>query len=396
MLVGYPPFFSEDPSMTCQKILHWRKTFVIPPEANLSPAAIDLLKRLICDPNERLGVNGVEEIKAHPFFAGVDWKRIREKKSPNVPELKSEVDTSNFDHFDEEEPLYTEDTKNRKNSRKNVNFIGYTFKRDVENQRTSLVNALHDLEAHRVSQSRPKTQVLQKNQENKDPQTSTSGSSTTSTGSNILGPKNSAPNVQSGGTSGGGYAQTIAQTSASNITSAINSISALNSNPTTTNQPTSNYSSNQQRSPYVNQNSPYDMYLTNYSSTKSPTNAGAKPNIFKLPEEKERPETAYTSTEKKKIPTTTTTNNMGISSPDNNVLPKKFTPTNQTPSTNKLINMNYQGGMNNNRSPIPDSNSTPNLNKGGINKYSFLGSQANRPTGGQGGGGFKMNKDLMG
>lgn len=26
MLVGYPPFFSDDPSVTCQKILHWRKT----------------------------------------------------------------------------------------------------------------------------------------------------------------------------------------------------------------------------------------------------------------------------------------------------------------------------------------------------------------------------------
>ena len=37
--------------------------------------------------DERLGINGVEEIKAHPFFAGVDWKRIRDKKAPNVPEV---------------------------------------------------------------------------------------------------------------------------------------------------------------------------------------------------------------------------------------------------------------------------------------------------------------------
>lgn len=55
MLVGYPPFFSEDPSSTCHKILQWKKTFVIPPEAKLSPAAIDLVKRLIADSNERLG-----------------------------------------------------------------------------------------------------------------------------------------------------------------------------------------------------------------------------------------------------------------------------------------------------------------------------------------------------
>lgn len=53
MLVGYPPFFSEDPSETCKKILHWRKTFAIPSEANLSPAAIDLLRRLITDSSRK-------------------------------------------------------------------------------------------------------------------------------------------------------------------------------------------------------------------------------------------------------------------------------------------------------------------------------------------------------
>lgn len=118
MLVGYPPFFSEDHQVTCQKILHWRKTLVIPPEANLSPAAIDLIKRLITDSNERLGINGVEEIKAHPFFAGTDWKRIREKRAPYVPELKGEVDISNFDKYDEEEPWYVEENYKSQSNRR--------------------------------------------------------------------------------------------------------------------------------------------------------------------------------------------------------------------------------------------------------------------------------------
>eukprot|EP01017_Pseudomicrothorax_dubius_P034941 TRINITY_DN4844_c0_g1_i1.p1 TRINITY_DN4844_c0_g1~~TRINITY_DN4844_c0_g1_i1.p1 ORF type:complete len:700 (+),score=195.55 TRINITY_DN4844_c0_g1_i1:112-2211(+) len=155
MLVGYPPFFSEDPSVTCQKILNWKRTLVIPAEANLSQEAIDLLRRMITDANERLGVNGVEEIKAHPFFAGVDWRRIRDKKAPNIPELKSEVDTSNFDHYEEEEPWAAEERSKGKRPRKEVQFIGYTYKRDFENERESLVNALEELENIRSSIARP-------------------------------------------------------------------------------------------------------------------------------------------------------------------------------------------------------------------------------------------------
>ena len=87
MLVGYPPFFSDEPSLTCQKILNWKKTFTIPPEANISSSAVDLIKRLVADPHERLGVNGVEEIKAHPFFFGIEWNKIREKKAPFAPQV---------------------------------------------------------------------------------------------------------------------------------------------------------------------------------------------------------------------------------------------------------------------------------------------------------------------
>jgi len=78
MLVGYPPFFSDEPSITCQKILHWKKTFSIPPEAKLSPEATDILKKLISDSDVRLGRNGVDEIKNHPFFNGLNWDGLRQ------------------------------------------------------------------------------------------------------------------------------------------------------------------------------------------------------------------------------------------------------------------------------------------------------------------------------
>lgn len=85
MLVGYPPFFSDEPSITCQKIMHWKKTFSIPAEAKLSAASTDILKRMICDADTRLGRNGVDEIKAHPFFEGINWDTLRDLKPPYVP-----------------------------------------------------------------------------------------------------------------------------------------------------------------------------------------------------------------------------------------------------------------------------------------------------------------------
>jgi len=133
MLVGYPPFFSDDPSVTCQKILHWRKTLNIPPEANLSPAANDLLKRLLCDADHRLGANGVDEIKAHPFFAGINWEALSSVKAPYIPELVGDDDCKRFDKFDEEEPFYpVDDKKNVRKARKDINFPGYTYKKEVE------------------------------------------------------------------------------------------------------------------------------------------------------------------------------------------------------------------------------------------------------------------------
>jgi serine/threonine kinase 38 len=44
-LVGYPPFYAEDPMSTCRKIVNWKKTLVFPDEAKLSREAVDLINR---------------------------------------------------------------------------------------------------------------------------------------------------------------------------------------------------------------------------------------------------------------------------------------------------------------------------------------------------------------
>jgi hypothetical protein len=87
MLVGYPPFFSENPSDTCQKIVKWKQHFSIPLDANLSLEAENLIRKLVTVPDQRLGYNGAEEIKKHPFFKGFDWENVRKMKAPFIPDV---------------------------------------------------------------------------------------------------------------------------------------------------------------------------------------------------------------------------------------------------------------------------------------------------------------------
>ena len=106
MMIGYPPFFSDTSKETCNKILHWKDYLAIPPEANISKEAIDILKELITDVNKRLGYKGADEIKRHPFFKGIDWENIKETMTPPfVPELISDYDTRYFENFEEDEPF---------------------------------------------------------------------------------------------------------------------------------------------------------------------------------------------------------------------------------------------------------------------------------------------------
>lgn len=146
MLVGYPPFFSDDSSITCQKILHWKKTLVIPPEAHLSEAATDLIKKLICDAEKRLGRNGVKEIKEHPFFDDFDWEGVRNTQAPYIPPVSSPTSNENFDPFEEEEPFFPDSKTRARRPKKDLNFIGYTYKADVEIERKKYVDALREID----------------------------------------------------------------------------------------------------------------------------------------------------------------------------------------------------------------------------------------------------------
>ena len=135
MLVGYAPFFSKDTADVCYKILNWQRYLKIPSNITVSKEAEDLIKKMINNSNIRLGKNGADEIKAHPFFKGIDWENIRKTVPPFIPELKNDYDVSYFETFEVKEPFYPPQTKHKK--RKDIEYIGYTYKGDDEEAENS-------------------------------------------------------------------------------------------------------------------------------------------------------------------------------------------------------------------------------------------------------------------
>ncbi|CAM9022984.1 unnamed protein product [Wickerhamomyces anomalus] len=66
--------------------------------AYCSPEAKNLIKRLLdMDPETRLGVNGAQEIKDHPYFSGVDWDDLYNSTGSFVPVVDDPESTDYFE-----------------------------------------------------------------------------------------------------------------------------------------------------------------------------------------------------------------------------------------------------------------------------------------------------------
>ncbi|XP_041814019.1 rho-associated protein kinase 2-like [Chelmon rostratus] len=104
LLVGETPFYAESLVGTYGKIMNHKNSLIFPDDVEMSQDAKDLICAFLTDRTVRLGRTGVDEIKCHPFFKNNQWTfdNIRETVAPVVPELKGDIDTSNFDDIEDE------------------------------------------------------------------------------------------------------------------------------------------------------------------------------------------------------------------------------------------------------------------------------------------------------
>ncbi|XP_026088883.1 rho-associated protein kinase 2-like isoform X1 [Carassius auratus] len=133
LLVGDTPFYAESLVGTYGKIMDHKNSLTFPEDIEMSKKAKDLICAFLSDREVRLGRTGVDEIKCHPFFKNDQWTfdTIRDTMAPVVPELSSDVDTSNFDEDIKDDPLGTETfPPPRAFAGNQLPFVGFTYFRE--------------------------------------------------------------------------------------------------------------------------------------------------------------------------------------------------------------------------------------------------------------------------
>ena len=111
-MYGIPPFHAETPEKVFENILsghiEWHEDWV-----TFSEEVCDFMKSLMTlDPTERLGSNGADEVKPHPFFDGIDWEKVTTTEAAFIPQVSDPESTDYFDPrgaipqlFQDDEPV---------------------------------------------------------------------------------------------------------------------------------------------------------------------------------------------------------------------------------------------------------------------------------------------------
>ncbi|KAJ3014858.1 hypothetical protein HKX48_004913 [Thoreauomyces humboldtii] len=123
------PFYSESLMETYGKIMDHEKHFAFPDDIPISDEAADIMRKLICKKDVRLGRNGSKDIQDHPWFKGFDWDAVRKMTPPFVPELSGPDDTRYFEDEDNESKKVFKKTivQARTFTGQNLPFVGYSY-----------------------------------------------------------------------------------------------------------------------------------------------------------------------------------------------------------------------------------------------------------------------------
>lgn len=101
-IFGYPPFHAETPEKVFKNILvgeiDWPPLLPEEEKEICPPSAKDLIRKLLArDPQKRLGYNGADEVKRHPYFRGIRWESLYDEIPSFIPTLDDPESTDYFD-----------------------------------------------------------------------------------------------------------------------------------------------------------------------------------------------------------------------------------------------------------------------------------------------------------
>lgn len=71
------------------KLFFFQMPLTFPDDTDVSEDAKDLLQNLLCPASDRLGKNGIDDFKKHPFFRSINWSNIRQCKNYSSKEANA-------------------------------------------------------------------------------------------------------------------------------------------------------------------------------------------------------------------------------------------------------------------------------------------------------------------
>ena len=157
MLFGMTPFFEGTQEQIIDKIKNFKKYLVVPDKVenkNISKEARKLIYDFLEYKDKRLGLNGIDEIKRHPFFKNFDWDNIRNTKPPFIPkplrikELDLELNLKNnrLGLYTSKE-IQNREYNNLKNylNKMNLNIYDFYYNKELEEIKYNLNNNIIEL-----------------------------------------------------------------------------------------------------------------------------------------------------------------------------------------------------------------------------------------------------------